>query len=289
MSLLGKNNAGGKNYIKPQLRLGNYDPTSVKQSYNSSNNNSQFLFSRVMDVITSTDHPLYDSLGLKALGAAILKNISQEINTIDKDVINYDNPNLFIAYPLFPHIKDYPLKNEIVITLIAPNFNTQSSPKNISAYYICSTNIWNNSHHNALPDTRINNSQSNLTDSKTYFNSIPTNSGVGEESEDIELGNFFKENEYIKNLLSYEGDVIYEGRFGNSIRFGSTNKNTPTINNWSDSGENGDPLTIIRVKKFTSQDISISKELTTLEDINKDDSSIWLTSTQQIPIDINFL
>ena len=47
------------------------------------------------------------------------------------------------------------------------------------------------------------------------------------------------------------GDSLLEGRYGQSLRFGSTarsNFNFPTEiqNNWSDSGKNGDPITILK-------------------------------------------
>ena len=48
-----------------------------------------------------------------------------------------------------------------------------------------------------------------------------------------------------KNMLPFEGDMILEGRFGNSIRFGSS---TPKgKNNWSENDSEGDPITILRV------------------------------------------
>jgi hypothetical protein len=76
-----------------------------------------------------------------------------------------------------------------------------------------------------------------------------------------------------------EGDVIEEGRWGNSIRIGSTVKNTP--NNWSISGSNGDPILIIR----NGQGIQTEEGwVPTIEDINNDDSSIYVTSTQNVPL-----
>jgi hypothetical protein len=42
----------------------------------------------------------------------------------------------------------------------------------------------------------------------------------------------------IHPLLPYEGDMLYEGRFGNSIRFGSTVKNSSIPNPWSTGSAN---------------------------------------------------
>jgi hypothetical protein len=55
----------------------------------------------------------------------------------------------------------------------------------------------------------------------------------------------FNENSLIESILPFEGDYILEGRFGNTLRFGSTNKINTGENFWSDSGKNGDPITIL--------------------------------------------
>jgi hypothetical protein len=110
---------------------------------------------------------------------------------------------------------------------------------------------------------------------------------VTDQSTEIDLGNTFIERSNIHPLLPFEGDIIYEGRWGNSIRFGSTNKrkiagiipNTP--NNWSSTGSSGDPIVIIR----NGQGIQTEEGwIPTVEDINNDESSIYFTSTQKIPL-----
>ena len=78
----------------------------------------------------------------------------------------------------------------------------------------------------------------------------------------------------------FEGDKIIEGRWGNSMRLGSTVKNTP--NTWSSTGENGDPITIIRNGQGNQTD---EGWIPTIEDINNDDTSIYFTSTQKIPLE----
>jgi hypothetical protein len=78
------------------------------------------------------------------------------------------------------------------------------------------------------------------------------------------------------------GDSLLEGRHGQSLRFGSTAKSkSEKKNNWSDSGTNGDPITILR----NGQPSKVSDEgwIPITENINNDLSSIYLTSTQKIP------
>jgi hypothetical protein len=98
------------------------------------------------------------------------------------------------------------------------------------------------------------------------------------------VGGTFVERSNIHPLLAFAGDIIVEGRWGNSIRFGSTAKtdNPNFENNWSNTGENGDPITIIR----NGQPIDASGEgfIPIVEDINNDLSSLYLTSTQTIPL-----
>jgi hypothetical protein len=96
----------------------------------------------------------------------------------------------------------------------------------------------------------------------------------------------FTEKSDIHPLMPFEGDILREGRFGNSLRFGSTSKsNSIFANNWSTSGDNGNPITILR----NGQPDDASKTpgyLPIVEDINKDLSSIYLTSTQKIPFSL---
>ena len=78
------------------------------------------------------------------------------------------------------------------------------------------------------------------------------------------------------------GDSLLEGRYGQSLRFGSTAKSkSEKKNNWSNSGENGDPITILR----NGQPSKVSDEgwIPITENINNDLSSIYLTSTQKLP------
>jgi len=76
--------------------------------------------------------------------------------------------------------------------------------------------------------------------------------------------------------------MILEGRFGNSIRFGSTNisNEISNPNGWSNLGNTGDPITIIR----NGQSPNLDKKgwLPTTENISGDASSIYLTSNQRI-------
>lgn len=167
------------------------------------------------------------------------------------------------ARPLFYNFSQYPLVNEIVYILIAPknSFNAQGTVKQ---YYLPPINIHGTPNHNALP--------SHLTPEE-YNSRIETGKYEGKT---------FIEKSNVKPLLPYEGDIMVEGRFGNSIRFGSTVSGSHQINDWSveTSQSIGNPITIIRNGQ-RKQEYSLKTDHA-IEDINQDDSSIYLCSNQQI-------
>jgi hypothetical protein len=162
------------------------------------------------------------------------------------------------VYPLFPNSQSYPLINETVVILPLISNNSSNNSIDTTYYYISTINLWN---------------------------SVETNPLVLNNTSDFKPGTYFNEKGTINPLYSFEGDYIIEGRFGNSIRLGNTvpNNTAPLSNNWSKTGSLGDPITIISNGLH-----SISPSFNSItEDINSDKSSIYLTSTQQLPIEVS--
>jgi len=183
------------------------------------------------------------------------------------------------AYPLFPNIKQYPLINEIVYLIKLPSPGIQSNTNNLTTYYFPPLNNWNSIHHNAIPNNVYG---TTLPDSQDKnFTQISEGNARKNSEYKIYLGDTFNEKNNVYSLLPYEGDIIYEGRWGNSIRFGSTVNNPLIPNLWSSSGNNGDPIIII--SNGQSND-NRDPWVPIIEDINKEKSSIYITSTQKIPI-----
>lgn len=91
-----------------------------------------------------------------------------------------------------------------------------------------------------------------------------------------------------KQLRPYEGDYILQGRFGNTIRFGGTpsDRNAEDNASWATNrvGKPGDPIITIRLSNETLKASKAKSDLYDVEDINEDAASIYLTSTQQVPI-----
>jgi hypothetical protein len=150
------------------------------------------------------------------------------------------------AIPLFSFIKSIPVAGEAVILI---KNDLQSSIVNNSVYYLTSLNIWNNPSLNSIEQSP----QISDPNNKNYFSPSKIQN--------------------IIPLLPLPGDVIFEGRFGNNIRLGNTNPNF--ANKWSESGEKGDPITII-------SNGQASENPTNVENISEDLSSIYLTSYQKI-------
>lgn len=228
---------------------------------------------RVLSILLDETHPKFEELGGW-----------NSIGLIEFEPVNLPtgkSTELPVAFPINSNIKHFPLENEIVYLLSLPDTSLDQTVASKRSYYINIVGLWNHPHHNAYPSN-----PSDLPDSqkKDY---IQTQQGnvrkVTDESTEIKLGDTFKEKTNIHPLLPFEGDIIYEGRWGSSIRFGSTVKNKS--NNWSNTGENGDPIVIIR----NGQPTNSTQEgwIPITEDINKDISSIYETSTQQIPLEIS--
>mgnify|MGYP003664368821 FL=1 len=239
----------------------NTQPTSRKS----------IMSGRVKNIILDKDNPQFHKYGeWNGIGVIEWEDISAPTSPLSNLSTSY-------AYPLFPNIKFYPLINEVVTIIKLPSSNIDKKVTKTVNYYLPPINIWNNIHHNAIPAV-ANRSPSQQQDyEQTSVGSVRR---VTDDSTEIHLGKTFTEKSNIHPLLPYEGDHIIEGRWGNSIRLGSTVKNSTTPNPWSKSGGEGDPITIIRNGQSAHTTPGWEP---IIENIGTDDSSIYLTSTQQIP------
>ena len=167
---------------------------------------------------------------------------------------------LLFAKPANNNIKQIPLLGEHVIIFKALNQETTVDKRRIQWYYLPAYGIQSGINSNRLPGIakfRIN---------------TKNKSGINEPA-----GKTFEE-KVISPLQPYEGDLLIEGRWGNSIRFGSSvnTSNEYTVNsNWS--GTNGSPIIILSNKRLNKP----QKEFV-VEDINTDGSSLYLTSDQRL-------
>jgi hypothetical protein len=165
------------------------------------------------------------------------------------------------ARPANPNIKQIPLIGEHVIVFSALQQESNDSKKRTQWYYLPAYSIQSAINNNALPGVaRLRGDQENK--SEVY---------------DQLLGKSFEEKR-ISPLQPYEGDLLIEGRFSNSIRLGSTIKeNNYTIAPSWNGDQNGDPIIIIS----NGHSDKSNKEFT-IESFENDHASIYLTSTQKL-------
>jgi hypothetical protein len=225
---------------------------------------------RVVSIVLDETHPRWKELGeWNGLGTI-------EYTLVDQ--VTPENQSYPTAKPYDPSVRSFPLINEIVFISSFPNTDIGEFTSSKIAYYMSVIGIWNHPHHNAFPQN------SNILPPSQQKDYVETELGsvrrVTDKSTEIFLGRTFVERGNIHPLLPFEGDRILEGRWGNSIRFGSTVKNT--LNDWSSIGTNGDPITIIRNGQGNQTD---EGWVPTIEDINNDEASIYLASTQKIPLE----
>jgi hypothetical protein len=175
----------------------------------------------------------------------------------------YFNDKPFLAKPSNINMKQIPLVGEFV--LIYKTFNQESAGHRWreSWYYVTSIDVQSSINSNMLPGLSNGDEQENIDATKpgkTFVNQV------------------------ISPIQPYEGDLIVEGRFGNSIRFGSSIDQSKNTSNyyykqpkWYTPGNYSDPIIILSNGRTNLPD----KEFV-IEDIDNDKSSIYLTSTQVI-------
>lgn len=208
---------------------------------------------RVYGVVTTENTPTKEQFeragGFNGVGTIFYLDYAQSKNIvggIDDDFLN----TCKMAKPLYPQYQYYPLKGELVYLEDLPSPVSQISNTSFSKYYISIINLWNNQQQNSQP-----------------------------ANDNASLGVTFVENPNIKPLLPFEGDHILQSRQGAGLRFSSTTKLYSNLNEWSSIGNDTDPITIL------SNGFSyVPEEKFHVEKINKDLSSIYLTSAQKIPL-----
>ena len=259
---------------------------TIKSNQNSVHTakSGQFIPVKVVDVVLDMNFPNIEKIGgWDALGTILYIKVSEIVKDPEieykrdlKTLISANN----LARPLFANQKYYPLKGEIVLLFSTTGRDIIKDTS--ETYYLNNINIWNHPHHNALPNPdTYNGTYPASNNDKTKNDYLKSSGGLVRQIKDgdseIPLGEYFDEKLNTKPLLPFEGDHILEGRFGNSIRFGST---SPGPNDWSSTGNTGDPITIIR--NGQSDELDDRGWEPTTEDVNRDPSSIYLTSTQKL-------
>jgi len=223
---------------------------------------------------------------LSFLGCVVCRRVYTENN---EDILSFKGIPLkkYIAKPLDVNFVKLPVVGELVPLI---NFLDSDSTKNIynkNTFYLNSINSWNSPHQNSLQnisalDSVESTEVANPEDGNPFV--------VGGELP--ELGEFFTERDDIKKVQMYEGDILIEGRFGQHIRLGSSDKILEENPNWWSEGSDetlGRPVTIISNGQSTENIGELEPRDLYKTDINRDPSTIILTENQPTSLDLAYL
>jgi len=273
--------------LKTGLSYLNNSATSTIASSisNLENNSNMFFIARVIDISLNSNSEIFNNSG----GWAGVGSIKFQQLDISVTPSSKNEESTTFAKPITGQLKNYPLVNELVLIFRGPSTKQTQITNTKNFYYINTVAIWGNQHINAYPDSYFTNTDlaSSMNKSNDEILAGSTNKNTTQTTT-IPLngnsGGTFEEKGNIHPILPFAGDNIFEGRFGNSIRLGNTSKTGGLQNNWSSTGENGSPITILK----NGQPLSGSSKgfEPIVEDINTDPTSIYLTSTQKIPIEV---
>jgi hypothetical protein len=188
-------------------------------------------------------------------------------------------PSIVTAKPLNINLLRVPIAGEIVLLLRAPSSYATGVRSSTDLYYLDIVSAQSSIHHNAIPTVSDFQITSTVAGGNSdQYNSVGAGSTVPNTQPEIDKN--FPENEFVKPLQPYVGDVLLRGRYGNSMRFSTTPKSGTfsVASNWS--GATGAPITILRNTKQTSN-TQKTNDFTT-ENFTKDDNVIAMASGQSL-------
>ena len=228
----------------------------------------------VLDICLQSDSSLYESE--RDIGKIKFRNLVTEYGIEEKLLTNE-------AYPLDRSIARYPYPGEEVLIFKAVGENTAMASPTMNGLYFYSfvVSAMHNITYNQNPFTGTDWQHVDPTNTATNYDTAKVR--FDKKAVDI---NTVKDGagkiKVYKQLRPQEGDFILQGRFGTSIRFGSTAANGDTP--WSSgqlAGMSGDGIIVIRADKEYATD---EKSMFASENIDADDSSIYVCTSQNIPI-----
>ena len=216
--------------------------TSHKKSPKSKKKNPA-AYARVIKTILDINDP-------DCKDASMINGVIYRLPSLASDESTVDGKSF--AYQGSANLRILPLPGEIVKIDAKPSAGRGAKPGPSNKYWTEIVPIWGHPHHNASPDTAQeewkNNLLGGLADSAT-----------------------------INPIQANPGDMLLEGRLGQSIRFGGYTGKASSI---VDEISSGKPVVLV------SNGQIVTKNGTDLiqEDINKDYNSVYLVSDHKVPL-----
>jgi len=234
----------------------------------------QFEEAVVVDVIVNNHHEEYARDGYN-VGAVKFRFMNS----------NYFRPDetLHWAFSMDANQSDYPLLNEVVYVFQGLNRFYYMRKFNVSSRVTAQGMFGMNEESQPILDGEESN---NLIRASTANPLRP------KPADGSGLGKYFTDQNAVWRLKHLEGDITYEGRSGASIRMGSAwldGKVGATarqkIKPWQSLKRDQAPNIMIRVGPDPTAVRTVDTQYgQVLEDINKDQSSIWMVTDQIIPL-----
>jgi hypothetical protein len=234
----------------------------------------------VLEVCIDKDSPLYEN------PADIGKIKYRDVGNLTPFRTKVEDEVIAVAWPMDRSMGRYPLPGEQVIIfeafgdVLLPNATTLQR----IAFYAFNVNTNHIITSNQTPFILSNSGNvskkpvSSVVASKRFVNKL-------KEPKEFRDGGDVK---IYPQVQPFEGDFILQGRFGNSIRLGSSankvegkrDKGSEALP-WKSYGNPGDPIMILRVN---SEYVTDPEDMYVVEDPSKDEGSIYLCSTQNIEL-----
>jgi len=230
----------------------------------------------VEDVILNELHPEYAPDGSN-VGMVKVRFIPGD-RGVPKEELNW-------VSPIDTSIREYPLKNELVLVFYSLG----------RLFYTRRINSTNKTTESSWPGLSERFSPSIDTQDKSNSAQLAAQGGSPYRpwglKQQFSLGDEFSENPSVRMLRPNEGDLIINGRFGNTIRFGSSlfsnpSTSAPQANLLLTVGQSPNKVTSIDIDNDgTNETVAGGPYGLTYEDINKDKSSIWMVVDEKIVLD----
>jgi hypothetical protein len=215
---------------------------SPGNSVKSTKKTSEAFYGRVIDVVLDKSKVILDKAGIPLpIGAITYRGVGMR-----RDAEN----TVEIALPFSATVKQFPLKNEIVLLIQSPTADVSKNSNQKQMYYKEVVNLWGAVNHNAMPDPGYD-----------------IEKVLGDNAIELE----------INPLFPYPGDCLIQGRQGQSIRLGGyTTLQSPLTS----KSNNGKPYLLIRNgQKKTDNGVDHI-----IEDINEDPNSMYFLSDHQVKV-----
>jgi hypothetical protein len=197
--------------------------------------------------------------------------------------ISADNPEsdqVVTAIPLNRSVRRIPIVGEVVLLVKAPGPYVSGLRSSYEFYYIDIVSLQSSIHQNGIPTSvKIDASKNGISGNSSNY--AAASAGASATTQEPKIDKDFAENENVKPLQPYVGDVLIEGRYGNSIRLSATQKSGKFAvePNWNKANP-GDPILTIRNTRQVQSTGKINDYVT--EDFTKDDNTIVLSTGQEL-------